>query len=329
MTSRLSRIRKHYYKEPSFWLGMLSRGAFWIFRALFFFGLCYLFLFPVLYMLGTAFQSTESLSDPSVVWIPKSFSLEPLKGVIDLLDYWQALLMTVEIAVFSTLFALISCSLVGYGLARFKFKERGLLFFFVVLTIVVPPQAVMIPNYTNFRFFDFGGLLQLLSPLTGFSSLNLLDTPYTFILPAVFACGLRCGLFIFIFRQFFMGIPKELEEAARIDGCGALRTFVQIMVPMAKPAFITTCLFSVVWHWNDLYLSSMYYTSMVKPITPQLSQLMTLMRETNIASTVADQLSVRSYFAAGALLAVLPLLILFIILQRQFTESIEKTGIVG
>lgn len=329
MAMEFRRIRKHYYKEAYFWKRLASRGTIWIFRALFFFGLCYLFLFPVLYMLSTAFQSSESLSDPGVVWVPKAFSLQPLKDVIDLLDYWQALAMSAQITVFSTLFALVSCSLVGYGLARFRFRERGILFFLVILTIVVPPQAVMISSYTNFRFFDFGGLLRLFAPVTGFDSLNLLDTPFTFILPSAFACGLRSGLFVFIFRQFFMGIPKELEEAARIDGCGAFHTFLRIMAPMAKPAFITTCLFSVVWHWNDLYLSSMYYTSMVKPVTPQLSQLLTIMTETNTVSSLADQLSVRSYFAAGALIAVLPLLILYIILQRYFTESIEKTGIVG
>lgn len=327
--TKLDRIRKHYYKDTSFWTGLAGRGIFWIFRALFFFGLCYLFLFPVLYMFGTAFQSPDSLSDPSVVWIPKAFSLTPLKEVIHLLDYWQALGMTLQITVFSTLLALISCSLVGYGLARFRFKERGLLFFFVILTIVVPPQAIVIPSYTNFQFFDMGGLLRLLSPLTGFDSVSLLNSPFTFILPAAFACGLRSGLFIFIFRQFFMGIPRELEEAARIDGCGAVRTFLRIMVPMAKPAFITTCLFSVVWHWNDLYLSSMYYTTTTLPLTAQLANFASILERESVMNMVASRLSIRSYFAAGALLAVLPLLILYIVLQRHFTESIEKTGIVG
>jgi multiple sugar transport system permease protein len=186
-----------------------------------------------------------------------------------------------------------------------------------------------VASYTNFQFFDFGGITRLLEPLTGVSSYNLLNTPMTFVLPAMFGCGLRSGLFIFIFRQFFAGIPQELDEAARIDGCGPLRTFIRIMVPMAVPAFITTCLFSAVWHWNDMYTMGMYFTTEIRPITPTLADLTAAMLNDNIINHVGTTLQVRSYFAAASLLTVLPPLLLYVVLQRHFTESIEKTGIVG
>ncbi|MGN0493645.1 MAG: carbohydrate ABC transporter permease [Acutalibacteraceae bacterium] len=258
-----------------------------------------------------------------MIWIPKSFSLDAMKAVIDLLHYWKSLLLTTEITVFSTLCSLVSCSMIGYGLARYRFKERGLVFALVVLTIVIPPQAVATSSFLNFRFFE-----QTLESLIG-TKVSILNTPLTFILPSVFGCGLRAGLFIFIFRQFFKGIPKELEEASRIDGCGAFKTYMRIMVPMAKPAFITVCLYSVVWHWNDLYTSTMYFTSEIRPITPSLADLRDIMSTSGVLNNIGSELVVRSYFAAGAFLAAVPLLILFIVMQRHFTESIDNVGIVG
>ena len=218
----------------------------------------------------------------------------------------------------------------GYGLARYKVPEGKFVFVLVILTIVLPPQATLISSYLNFRFFDFGGVLKWLSPITGFSSINLLNTSWTFILPAIFANGLRAGLFIFIFKQFFTGLPKEIEEAAKIDGCGAFKTYWQIMMPMAKSAIITVLLFSVVWHWNDLYSSSMYFIEGTQPIMPTLDSLLNLMAQENMLQSVsASQDYLRVYIASGCLLSILPPLIIYFIFQRFFTESIAKTGIVG
>lgn len=300
-----------------------------IFLWLFIFGVFYLFLFPFIYLISTAFQSDASLADPSVLWIPKSFSLKTIKTVTELLNYKNSVILTLFIAVCSTLCSIASCSLVGYGFARFKFKLKGPAFALVLITIIMPVQAILIPNYLNFRFFDFGGLLKLI-PINGQNYVNLIETPFTFILPAIFACGLRAGLFIFMFRQSFSAMPKELEEAAKIDGCGAFKTFVKIMFPLARPTIITVCLFSFIWHWNDLYSSSMYFVGEVRPIMAVLSDLRTIMVQSGLTVSVnLSQFSIRIYFACGALLAVLPPLILFIALQRYFVEGIEKTGIVG
>lgn len=317
-------VKNHSYKDPRFIGQHTAKAVVWIFRALCIFGLSYLFLFPLLYMFSAAFQSPDSLKDPSVIWIPKEFSLDSFNQVIELLNYWRSVLLTVEITVPSTLFTMISCSMVGYSLARFRYKERGILFAMVVLMIVVPPQAILVSSYLNYRFFTFGGILSLFG-----THVDLLNTPWVFILPSMFASGLRAGFFIFIFRQFFLGMPKELEEAAKIDGCGAFHTFIRIMVPIAKSAFITVGLFSLVWHWNDLYSSAIYFTGNIRPVTATLSDLHDILTIGEIVSWDTSLYTVRSYLAAGALLTVAPPLVIYIFFQRFFTESIEKSGIVG
>lgn len=293
------------------------------------FGLAYIFLFPVLYILSVSFQSTASANDPSVVWIPKSLTLENFKITTEVLEYSSSVMLSFKISVFSTIAAVVSCSLAGYGLARFKFKERDIIFALVVLTIIIPAQATMIPSYLNFRFFDFGGIMKILSPITGKSSINLLETPWVFVLPAMFANGVRCGLYIFIFRQFFIGLPAELEEAAKIDGCGVLKTYIRIMVPLAVPCFVTVMLFSFIWHWNDLYGSVMYFGSGARPINAMLEGLLQLLRQSNLYIGNTSPYQIRTYLASGSLLSIWPPLVLYIFFQRFFTEGIAKTGIVG
>ena len=286
-------------------------------------GLCYLFLFPVFFLISTSLQDPSSVNDPSVVFIPKKLSLESILEMVDVLHYWDSALLTLEIAVFSTLASLVSCSMVGYGFSRFKFRGKNLFFILVILTIIVPRQVIL-PNLAlNFQFFDFGGILSLVSSN---SSINLMNTVWTFVLPSLFATGLRSGIFIFIFRQFFLGLPKDLEEAARIDGCGGIRTFVQIIAPLAVPAFVTVSLFSFVWHWNDLYSSSMFFTTEIKPLMPLLDNLSVLIERAEIGT---NAYVARTYMASAPLLAMLPPLLLYIVTQRFFTESIERSGIVG
>ena len=295
----------------------------------FIFGVFYLFLFPFIYLISTAFQSEVSVSDPTVLWLPTSFTIDNIKIVIDLLNYDKSILLTFTIAFFSTIASIVSCSLVGYGFARFNFKGKKLSFALVLLTIILPAQAILIPNYLNFRFFDLFGLLKIFTFGT-VEHINLVETPWTFILPAIFACGMRGGLFIFIFRQSFAALPKELEEAAKIDGCGSFETYVKIMFPLAKSAVITICLFSFVWHWNDLYSSAMYFTGDVRPIMAVLNDLkIILIQEGLTVSHTLSQFNLRLYFSSGALLAVLPPFILYVFLQKHFVEGISKTGIVG
>ena len=266
-TTRSLRIKN--FCDPQVLRNKTVSMVVWILQWLFIIGLSYLFLFPIIFLITTSLQDPASVNDPSIIWIPKKLSLVSLKETIIILDYWRSAGLTIFVSVISTLCTLLSCSLVGYGFARFKFPGKNLLFMLVVLTIILPPQTILPSMTLNFNYFDFGGILSL---IPGKPTINLLDTPFTFVLPSLFASGLRGGLFIFIFRQFFWGIPKALEEAARIDGCSAFNTFIRIIVPIAVPVFITVTLFSFVWHWNDLYSATMYFTD-VRLLTPNLNNL--------------------------------------------------------
>ncbi|MGN0492433.1 MAG: carbohydrate ABC transporter permease [Acutalibacteraceae bacterium] len=293
-------------------------------RLLFIIGVCYMLIFPIFYMCITAFQSAESAFDPTVIYIPKEWTLDNLKVSIDLMQYWKSFLLTLVITVGSTLAALISCSLTGYGLARFKFPGRSLVFGVVILTIIIPPQVMFSSNYLMYRFFDFGGLTSLFGV-----SFNILETPWVFILPAVFATGLRNGIFIFVFYSFFKGLPYEMEEAAKIDGCGVLRTYIQVMAPMAVPAFATVMLFSIVWHWTDYSSSATYFTQDVRPLVPMLTNLERALELIGLTQVDGEAFNIRSYIQAGCFLIISPLLILYCFTQKFFTESIERTGLVG
>lgn len=304
-------------------------------------GMAYVFLFPVLYLVSMSIRDAATVSDPSIVWVPKVLSLESIQKAWDVMNYSQTALLSLLIAITSTAAACISCSLVGYGLSRFKFAEKNLLFFVVILMIIVPPYTVLIPSYMNFRFFDLLGFLRLFTSETFPGYINLTDTTawswlpfasnsvFTFILPSMFATGLRAGLFIFIFRQNFLGMPKDLEEAACIDGCSPMGTFIRVIAPLAKSSFITVILFSFVWHWNEYSTSAIYFLGDIKPVAVMLNSLKNSLFQSNPEFIVLSHDLMRTYLAAGALLVVIPPLLLYIFAQRHFTESIERTGIVG
>lgn len=298
-----------------------------LFRLLLIVTMAYLFLFPLYYMLVVSFQRPDLAIDPTSMYVPKAFSLDAYKAAFKQLDYVNSALLSLVITVFSTVFTLISCSLTGYAFARFEFKGKNIAFLFVLLLIVIPPQQIIVPQYLMYKFFTFGGLLSLFG-----KEINLLNTPFVFILPSIFAVGLKAGVFIFIFRQFFIGQPKELEEAAKIDGCGAFKTFVRVMVPLAKPAFVVVTMLCIIWHWNDYYSSSMFFIDKIKPLMVSLERLRAGIAEgylPMIDAKIANPVVQRMYLQAGVVLTILPPLFLYVFMQKYFVESIDRTGIVG
>lgn len=303
-----------------------------IFRTVLLIGICYLFMFPILYLVSLAVRDPATVNDPSIIWLPKEFSMASISKAFELMKYGKSVFLTLIITVFSTLGTLISCSMVGYGLSRFKFKTKPILFCIVILMIVIPPQLLLVPQFLNYRYFTFGGLLTLLTPITGIESINLTDgnaAVLTYIVPAFCASGLRSGLFIFIFRQFFSGMHKELEEAARVDGCNAFGIFVKIALPLSIPVIITVLLYSVIWHWNEYYTSTIYFLGEIKPIAVMLKNLASALANDNTNFVMHSAQLMRTYLAAGALLTIIPPLVLYMFTQKYFVESIETTGLTG
>ncbi len=290
------------------------------FRFVIIFGLSFVILYPLIYMVSCAFRERTDMSDPTVMWIPRHYTLQVLKETITAMDFGATLKNTLLLNIGCSIVQVLSCAITGYGFARFKFKGKGLLFGIVIMMILVPTQVISLPLYTQFRFFGIKGLF----------SINLIDSMATMYLPAVTANGIRSGLMILIFRQFFKGLPRELEDAAYIDGCGPLKTFIRVMVPNAASAFLTVFLFSVVWYWNDYYVSSTFFTNnktvalMLQNLDSQLK--MTLFNNASVEISPREQIVWKE---AGCLLSIAPILVLYVCLQKYFTEGIERSGLVG
>ena len=291
-----------------------------LFRFVILVGLSFVILYPLIYMISCAFRDRGDMSDPTVMWIPRHYTLDVIKETIDAMDYWETLKNTLLLNIGCSVVQVIACAVTGYGFARFKFKRKKLLFAIVIMMILVPTQVISLPLYTQFRYFGIKGLF----------SVNLIDSKLTMYLPAMTANGIRAGLMILIFRQFFIGLPKEIEDAAYIDGCGPFMTFVKVMAPTAVPAFLTVFLFSVVWYWNDYYVSNTFFTA-PKTIALMLTNLDSQLK-IRLFNDPSVQISMREQIVwkeAGCLLSIAPVLIMYVFLQKHFTEGIERSGIVG
>ena len=300
-----------------------------LFRFILLFSMCFIILHPVIYMTSVAIRQSADLYDPTVIWIPKHFTLDNFSMVIDALDYWKLLGNTMLFSVLSTLFSVISCALAGYGFARFKFKFKGILFALLIFTIIVPPQIVSIPLYLQYADFDVFGLTSLIEMFTGSEiTIKLLDTPMTLFIPALLGSGLRSGFLIYVFRQFFRGMPAALEDAAYIDGCGVFSTFARIIVPNASGSFLVVSLLSFVWYYNDYFFTSMYF-SHTPTVSVGLAGLKSMLSSMMEGDQTADPYSMITQLQAGCLITIIPLIIVFFFLQKRFIKSIEHSGIVG
>ena len=341
-------------------------------RFIILFCLCFVILYPILYMLSTSFSPQAEMDDPTRIWIPKDFTFSNIVDAWNAMKYPQTFAFTVLVNIVSAFLSVISCAITGYGFARFNFKGKGLCFGIVVLMVLVPPQILFLQQSTQFRNFPLGAIIFsiimfivlvatfMIVGQTKISNLGLFiicalevvltivvdiilvkgeigeivltNTPFVMYLPAITASGLRAGLFIFIFRQFFKGLPKELEDAAYLDGCSPLKTFVVVMVPNAISSFITVFLFSIVWYWNDTYTLPMFYSGSesTKTISMKISDVGTTMITYLYGKSDSALLGdVFVWLQAASLLAMLPIIILYVCLQKYFTEGIERSGLVG
>jgi multiple sugar transport system permease protein len=285
-------------------------------------GICYIILLPILTKLSSSFMFETDLYDQTVRWIPRHFTLDNYKLVWQYMRYPEAFVHSLLLSLVVAVLQLAACTSIGYGLGRFHFRGVNLLFSIVVFMMIVPPQTIMIPLYLNFRYFDLFGVL----PDPG---LNLIGTHWPFVLLSVTGTGLRNGLFIYIMRQFFKGMPKELEEAAYVDGAGPYVTFYRVMLPSAGPALVIVFLFAFVWQWNDSYLTGMFLGG--KTVLPVMLESLLF----NLGPGGGGYaLQITGQYASlinntGMLLFMAPLLLLYTVMQRYFVESVERSGIVG
>ena len=200
-------------KSNGYLLRKTSFNVFYkIIRFVLLFGLCFMILQPLLNKISISFMEEQDLYDSTIVAIPRHFTLSNYQIAAYLMKYWQALANTALISLLVSVLQIISCTLVGYGFARYKFPLKGLWFAAVILVIVVPPTTIQASLFLNFRFFDIFGIIEL---ITGQPGVNLLNSLTPYALMCLGCMGLKSGLYIYMIRQFFRGIPKELEEAAK------------------------------------------------------------------------------------------------------------------
>ncbi len=293
-----------------------------VMRSILLFGLCFVILFPIIQQISMALRAPVDANNPAVVWIPENWSLMNIKIAVVVLDYWHSLVNTAKLSFISMILQLFSTALAGYAFSRLRFKGSNILFFFVIITIVTPPQALSLAQYLYFR------------------NINMIGKETSIYLMSGLGMGIRSGIFIYIFRQFFRGLPKELEESAQLDGASVFRTFWNIMLPNARGAIVTVALFAFVWQWNDAYYVSIFDVSTEEfpLLTMQLINAAEGMYQalfyTGGLDLVGQNVWENPLFLAlisnvSALLMMLPLLIMYLFVQKQFVESIERTGIVG
>lgn len=295
-------------------------------RAILLFGLCFLILQPILNKISVSFMTEGDLYNPVVISIPEHFTAENYRLAAKLMSYGTSLFNSFVISLTIAVLQVGMSTLVGYGFARFKFPLKNLWFACVMLVIVIPPQVISTSLYLHFRFFDILGIFQL---LTG-STINLRASVIPYYMMSAGCMGLKNGLYIYMIRQFFRNIPKELEEAAYVDGCGTLKTFIRIMLPDAKPILTSCFLFAFVWQWTDGFYSSLFLgsTSLLSINLKGLTDSLTgyLLRLTGSVSAVSVAYN-NCLLATGTLMLVMPLIILYLFAQKGFVESLSSTGI--
>lgn len=272
----------------------------------------FVYLYPLLFMFVTSLKSPSDLLNPMVQWIPTQIYWGNYVKAFRVLEYPTTLVSSILISVVPSIIQTVVCSLVGYGLARYRFRGKNLLFVLILATFIIPAQNTVIPQMLTYK------------------SYGLLGNILSLILPATLGQGYKSAIFILIFYQTFISIPKVLEEAARLDGASDLRIFLKIAVPAAIPSFIISFIFSTVWYWNETYLTVIFLEGGIQSLPMQLLKFVQAYENLYPPGMVNifDRLN-EAVKLSGTFLNILPLLILYFVLQKWFVESIERTGITG
>lgn len=252
-------------------------------------------VFPFVYQLFMSVATDQDVTSVPPTLIPDTFHFENYSEVFKRLPFMSQFWTSVVITVCRTAGQVILCSLAGYAFARMHFKGRGLLFGLLLAILMVPGQSYLIGQYRIVR------------------GLGLLDTPWGIVLPGLFS-AFGC----FLMRQAFMGLPAEMEEAARLDGCNQWQVFWKVMFPLVHPSLFAVVITTVLWSWNDL-----------------LWPLIVTSREANmplsvgIATFAGQHSSDYTLMMAASTMAMAPIFILFFTMQKRVIEGLASSGIKG
>ena len=257
-------------------------------------------IYPLIWMFLATFKTNAEIFG-SLKLLPATFSFDAFvngwKGT-GKYTFGKNMVNTFLIVIPTTLLTVISCSIVAYGFARFKFPGKKVFFVILIATLMLPNTVIIIPRYTLFNKFGW------------------LNTYLPFYIPALLACY---PFFIYMLIQFMRGIPKELDESAYIDGCSTSKTYYEILLPLLKPALFSAGLFQFLWTYNDFFNSLIYINSVEKyPVSLALRTAIDVDANVQWAEIMAM-----------SVITVLPLVVLFFVAQKYFVEGIATTGLKG
>ena len=329
----------------------MKRVVWYVFRLLLLIGIAFIVIQPFITMITKSIMAPQDFVDTTVVNVPRNLSMGIYKAIFVDLHYVKVFFTTLGVSLACALLQTASCCLVGYGLAKFKFRGAKLVFFAVVLTLIIPHGSMQAAIFQRFTRFDVLGIFKFLSggTVTGigwmdniFSKIRIL--PFTtgisttnsvapLLILSATGLAFKNGLYIFMLRQFFRGVPDELEESAYLDGAGTFRTFVQVILPLSVPMMITVFLFAFCWQWTDDFYIPLFFvrdprsSNLMTYITSSLPPASLALDYTQTTGSSSSFLKAMEY--GCGMMACLPLIILFLFCQKQLVQGIERSGIVG
>ena len=333
------RIRVDFERAP-FWVRFKSkflsfyfwkRVLFLIFKLVLLVGVSYVILYPYITKIFNSFKVKEDFTNVTVILFSKSPTLEQYKYIITENHYFQTLFNTFIVSLSVALLQTLVCALIAYGLAKFKFKGNGAVFIFVIITMMIPQDVIKTAMSTYFTFFGdktiVGNVLQFFGVMQhGFE--NSLVPLY---LLSITGLGFKNGLFIFMLRQFFTGVPDELEESAYVDGSSTFRTFFSIILPLSVPMLITVFIFAFAWQWTDNFYVNMFLTDQSSDAFRMLAQTA---RNVPVSLEPANSFAAKDVYmnavrGTSCILLIIPLIIVYLFVQNKIVQGIERSGIVG
>ena len=306
-----------------------------VFRALLMFGLCFMIIQPMVTRFAMSLMEEKDLYDSTIILLPRHVTMENYKHVAHLcqLDIWRdsngminnSMFNTIWISLLTAVCQIVACTLVAYGFARFEFPFKKFWFACVIAVIVIPPQTIQTSLYKTFSNFDFMWIHQLIFGRT----LNIRKSIWPYTLMSLTCMGLKDGLYIFMMRQYFKSVPESLEEAAYVDGCSTVHTFVKIMLPDAVPTIASCFLFAFVWQWTDLFYARNFltkYTLLSTEMSTMVSEMGYYFSENSQQAKIMSNGRSQQLVSIAVLVCCVPLIILYIFTQRTFVKSLVMTG---
>lgn len=287
----------------------VAMGVYSIIRFIIIFGLGFIIMKPIISKILLSFMSPEDLLDNTVSQVPKNWSLHYWKFAVKGLHLSESLVNSFLLSFSIAIIQVAVCTLIGYGIGRIKFKGAKIAFIFVILIMMVPTQTINIAQYLTFVYFKIG-------PVT----LNLSDSFWPLYILSFTGLGIKEGLYIYLLKEQFAAMPKDLEEAAYIDGAGIFTTFFRVMVPNAITTMMTVFLFSFCWQWTDTTYSGLYFTN----LRVLANSIADVQIKSGLSWDSAGTLIARN---AASLVIMLPLVVLFVFCQRFFVQSVSRSGL--